>query len=243
MKPVLLVRNDPDETFGVAPGALAWGGLDLLTVNMTLAGAQLPEPPDVAGVVMFGANANVDETDRFPYLGRVRRYALEVVEARVPYLGICLGAQLLARALDRPVVPAPVREVGFEPIRPSEAAAHDPLLSLYADGDLVIQWHEDTFDLPDGAVLLATGDRIATQAFRLGHLAWGIQFHQEVDAEEYRLWVDAAEQGDVLPGAWGKSAGELRMESALHMAAHEERGRELFRRFADVVHDAQAVET
>jgi GMP synthase-like glutamine amidotransferase len=234
MKPVLLVRNDEYETFGVAPGALAAAGCDIRTVNMTAPGAEPPPLEEVAAVVTFGGTVNVDQTDRHPYLAAVRELTREAVERRVPYLGICLGSQLLARALGEPVFKAPVKEVGFTPLRPLPAAKEDRLLSLYEDGDLVFQWHEDTYDLPEGAELLATGDAVPIQAYRVGELAWGIQFHQEVDAHELRWWIDIAEAGSDLEAVWGVTAAELRAQVELHAAAHEERGRELFRRFAEV---------
>jgi GMP synthase-like glutamine amidotransferase len=237
MRPLLLVRNDEDESFGVAPGALARAGCDLCTVNMTRDGAALPPLVEIAAVVMFGGAPNVDETERLPYLAEVRAYALEAVERGVPYLGICLGSQLLARALGWDVTRSPEREIGFEPIHPTAAAAGDRLFAPYVDGDMVVQWHEDTHELPEGATLLATGDRVAVQAYRVGEAAWGIQFHQEVDATGLHAWIDAAEAETDLETTWGKSAATLRGEAHRHMAVHEERGRELFRRFAEVARE------
>ncbi len=234
MRPVVLVRNDPDESFGVAPSALSWAGCDLQTVNMTVPGAELPPHADVAGIVAFGGTANVDDIDRFPFLERVHVYVREAMRLGVPYLGICLGSQLLARAQGRSVMRAPVREIGFEPIHPTPAAGADALLSLFADGDMVFQWHEDTHDLPDRAVLLATGDRIAVQAYRVGELAWGIQFHQELDAAGLAWWLQG-DAGRDLQRTWGKSADRLVEEASHHMRAHEERGRALFSRFARIV--------
>jgi GMP synthase (glutamine-hydrolysing) len=237
VKPVLLVRNDPDETFGVAPGALAAAGCDIRSVNMTRRRAVPPPLQEVAAVVVFGGTPNVDQTDRYPYLGTVRSLVREALERGVPYLGVCLGSQILARVLGREVVRAPAREIGFEPIRPTPAAAADRLLAPYTEGDLVVQWHEDTHQLPEGATLLATGDAVEVQAYRVGDLAWGIQFHQELDAVGMRAWIDAAEgEGDLEP-AWGKSAATLRSELERHMAAHEERGRDLFRRFGEVARE------
>ncbi len=237
MKPVLLVRDDEYETFGVAPGALAAAGCDLLTVNMTAPGAEPPPLEAVAGVITFGGTVNVDQTDRHPYLAAVRELTREAVERELPYLGICLGSQLLARALGQRVYRAPVREVGFTPLRPLPAAKEDRLLSLYEDGDLVFQWHQDTYDLPEGAELLATGDAVRVQAFRVGELAWGIQFHQEVDAHELAWWIGIADAEEDLAESWGVTAAELLAQVERHAAAHEERGRELFRRFAEVVRE------
>jgi GMP synthase (glutamine-hydrolysing) len=130
------------------------------------------------------------------------------------------------------------REVGFQRIHPTEAAVDDSLLSVFADGDRVFQWHQDTFELPEGATLLATGDDVPHQAFRVGNLAWGIQFHFEVDGTELEAWLDEADSLMDLEATWGKSSEDIRLEAKEHMAAHEQRGHEVFRRFADVVRRA-----
>jgi GMP synthase (glutamine-hydrolysing) len=237
MKPVVLVRNDTYESFGLAAPALAWVGVDIATANLP-AGAELPPIGEVGGVVMFGGTQNVDQTEHFPHLARAREYSREAVDAGVPFLGICLGCQILARALGHPVSTSPVKECGFEPLRPTAEGKEDRLLSQYTDGDMVVQWHEDTFELPSGAALLASSDSVPVQAFRVGDRAWGIQFHQEVDAAEFGWWVEIADGEIDLEATWGKSADRLREESARHMAANEERGRELFRRFAEVVRES-----
>jgi GMP synthase (glutamine-hydrolysing) len=234
VKPILLVRNDPWESFGLAAPSLARAGADILTANLP-AGAELPPPDRVSGVIVFGGTVNVDQVGDHPYLATVRRYTHEVVDRGVPYLGICLGSQILARALDVPVAPGPLREVGFEEVRATEEAKEDPLLSFLGDHEMVLHWHEDTHDLPPGATLLATNDRIPVQAYRVGERAWGIQFHLEADATEFDWWLDIADAEIDLEAVWGKSADRMRSEAREHMAAHEERGREIFRRFADVV--------
>jgi hypothetical protein len=130
--------------------------------------------------------------------------------------------------------------VGFEAITPVPTAADDPLLSHYVAGDRVFQWHMDTYDLPDGATLLVMGDRVANQAFRVGAAAWGVQFHFEIDAPEIHLWLEEfAKMGD-LADEWGKSAAEVLAEADAHLAEHERKGAEVFRRFAAVARDAQA---
>ena len=129
---------------------------------------------------------------------------------------------------------ADVKEVGFEPVRPLPVAAGDPLLSIWSDGDMVFQWHQDTMALPPGAEQLATGDRIAVQAYRVGELAWATQFHFEIDAAELELWLDEASQFMDLKDVWGKSAAEIRGEAARHMADHEAKGSAMFARFAEI---------
>ena len=126
-----------------------------------------PQLGDVSGIVVFGSSYNVEHAEEHPFIDRAAAMSLEAVSRGLPVLGVCFGAQLLAWALGGEVRKAPVREIGFEPIRPSAGAATDPVLSIYDDGDHVFQWHMDTYELPDGAELLVTGDRVTNQAFRM----------------------------------------------------------------------------
>ena len=130
---------------------------------------------------------------------------------------------MLARALDAPVHAADVKEIGFEPLRPLPAADSDPLLSVWSDGDMVFQWHQDTMELPPGAEPLASGDRIPVQAYRVGALAWATQFHFEIDAAELDLWVDEASRVMDLEEVWGKSRRpDARRGRAVHGSARGE---------------------
>ncbi len=234
MKPLLFVRNDQAETFGVAPGAFASADAPVRVFD-AIGGDDAPSLDEVGGVVMFGSSYNVDETDTYPFLKTIRDLTHEALERGIPYLGVCLGAQVLSRTLDKPVSRAPIAEVGFEPIHPTATAAEDRLLAHFSDGDMVFQWHQDTFEVPDGAEVLATGDVVPAQAYRVGDRAWGTQFHFEVDATEIELWLN--DYGEGLEAAWGKSPDAVRDEVVRHLTAHEERGRELFRRFADVARE------
>jgi GMP synthase (glutamine-hydrolysing) len=234
MKPLLLIQNDPVETFGVAVRALEGAGADVVTLDATDPSAPRPSLDDLSGVVMLGGTMNVDEVDEHPFLKENRDLTREAIDRGVPYLGICLGAQMLARALDAPVWRADVKEVGFEPVRLLPAAAADPLLSAWSDGDMVFQWHQDTMAMPTGAEQLATGDRIAVQAYRVGELAWATQFHFEIDAAEIDLWLDEASQFMNLKEVWGKSPAEIRAEATRYVVEHEAKGSATFARFAEV---------
>jgi GMP synthase-like glutamine amidotransferase len=176
---------------------------------------------------------NVDQLDRYPYLLRVRQVMREAVDRGVPTLGICLGAQLLARAFGAAVTRAPVRELGFVPIWPTAAAASDPLLAGLHPGDRFFQWHQDTFDLPAGATLLATGHAIPTQAYRVGRCGWGVQFHPEVDAAEVDAWLRQA--GTTVESRWGRTSEAVRLEAITHLPAQERQAGRLFDAFARLV--------
>jgi hypothetical protein len=137
---------------------------------------------------------------------------------------VCFGSQVLAQALDAAVAKAPVREVGFVPIRPESLAATDPLLSHYADGDMVFQWHMDTFDLPAEAELLVTGDGVRHQAYRVNDRTWGVQYHLEIDRDEIESWLAAfAEEADLLP-TWGKTNEQVCAEADRHLEQHVRKG-------------------
>jgi len=232
MGPVLLIGHDPNETFGLAPRALSGRGLEILE-HRALSGPPLPPIDAVSGVVMFGGSMNVDMTDRHPFLLDERAFVRGAVDARVPFLGICLGAQMLARAMDRRVYPAGVRELAFNVLYVTPEAADDPLMSVFREGDMVFHWHEDTFETPEGATILGTGDGVHLQAFRIGDHAWGMQFHFEIDRAELELWLDAA--GEDVVRAWGKTTAQVRAEADRFLATQEERATELFGRFGDVV--------
>jgi len=232
MNPVLLIGHDGGETFGVGPRGLGEGEVDVLR-HHALEGQPLPPLDHVSGVVVFGGSMNVDMTDRYPFLAEERAFIRKAVETGVPYLGICLGSQMLARAMDRRVYPAGVRTLGFSALHLTPEAGDDPLMSVFRDSDMVFHWHEDTFELPEGATVLGTGDDVHLQAFRIGDRAWGTQFHFEVDRAEVEQWLEAA--GEDVVREWGSTTARVLEESDRHLATQERRATEVFARFADVV--------
>lgn len=229
---MLLIGHEDWETFGLAPSTLETAGLPWRE-HLSHLGATLPDLDEVSGIVLYGGVMNVDRTEDYPFLAAERSLVREAVDAGVPYLGICLGAQMLARALDHRVYPAGIREIGFHALHPTPAAADDPMLSVFGDGDRVFHWHEDTFGLPEGATLLATGDAIEMQAFRYGDAAWGVQFHVEVDRAEIDLWLKTA--GEDVVRAWGATTEQIRVQTDRFADGQEARSREVFRRFWEIV--------
>ena len=229
MKPVLCIRNDRDDTLGITEAALGEHDVPIRRLDAFDARAVWPDLEEISGLIVFGGEMNVDQVDRYPYLMTQRRLMRGAVDAGLPVLGICLGAQMLARALDARVYRAPVRELGFKPVRITEAGRQDQLLGGFSDGDRVFQWHEDTFDLPQGAELLAAGDEVPTQAFRFGTRAWGVQFHLEVDRDGVDAWLRAAEP--TLEATWKRSADEVRDELERHLKPQQQRARQLFGAF------------
>src|SRR5207302_4481386 len=106
----------------------------------------------------------------------------------------------------------------------------EPLLGAFQSGDRGSRWNEATFDLPAGAGLLASGDDVPIQAYRVGHNAWGVQFHFEVDAQGVEAWLRAAEP--TLEGVWKRTADEVRDELRMYLDAQQQRSRALLTAFA-----------
>jgi GMP synthase-like glutamine amidotransferase len=145
---------------------------------------------DVAAVIPMGGNAHAWDEDAVPLLRAERELLRDAVEAGIPVLGICLGAQVLARALGGDVRAAAEPEIGWVDIEPTGEAADDGVFRHLASPTGVYQWHYDVFEPPPGSAVLARSRLAPNQAFRVdGAAAWGIQFHPEATPELWELWI------------------------------------------------------
>jgi GMP synthase (glutamine-hydrolysing) len=176
---------------------------------------------------------NVEETDRYPALAAEREWLAEAAERDMPVLGICLGAQLLARALGAEVRPGEGPEIGFAPVEVHDPS--DPILGSLAPSTEVLHWHGDVFDLPDGAQPLASSARTEHQAFRAGN-AWGVLFHPEADLALVKTWLAVPEMIEEARAAIGnKGAAALPGRAREAEPALVERTAPGFRAFAELV--------
>ena len=164
----------------------------------------------------MGGPMNVDETQRYPFLAAEVDWIRRALDLRLPMLGICLGDQLLAKALGAKVFPNRVKEIGWYSMEMTPAAAADPLFAGCGKSLTVFQWHGDTFDLPPGAVHLAHSPLCAQQAFRAGPCAYGLQFHVEMTAAMIADWLGE-------PGNCGELAELDYIDAAAIRAATPER--------------------
>jgi GMP synthase-like glutamine amidotransferase len=196
---VLSVTHGPTVPGGVFDEAVEAAG-------HTLERWQVPDgsEPDAAeaydAVMVFGGSMHPDQDDDFHWLAHEEAFLKDVLAANVPAFGVCLGAQMLARAAGATVGPAPEPEVGWYGVTLTEDGLSDPVLGSLAPPATVFQWHHYTFSLPPGGVGLAVSP-VCLQAFRVGR-AWGIQFHAEVTLSMLRAWVEEEphdlEQPDVM---------------------------------------------
>ena len=164
------------------------------------------------------SNVAVAEADLDRLIAAADVLLREAVARNLPVLGICLGAQLLAHALGAHVGRNPVKEHGWHQLTLTEAGRADPVLAAL-EGQEVCQWHGDTFDLPPGGELLATGETCRHQAFRVGR-AYGVQFHPEVDPRILDRWLDVY-RAELPEGASQRIRLQARTRLPVAMAAAE----------------------
>ena len=186
---VLSVTHGPSVPGGIFDEAVEAAGHTLEDWPVPEGGT--PDPADSYDAVMvFGGSMHPDQDDRFHWLAHEEEFLADVLAARVPVFGVCLGAQMLARAAGASVRPASAPEIGWLDVSLTPAGSSDGVLAALPSRATVFQWHHYTFDLPQGGVELARSD-VCTQAFRLdGRPAWGIQFHAEVTLEMLSSWAD-----------------------------------------------------
>lgn len=200
MKPVIVFQQVPHESLGTLATVLADAGLSVRTIELF---RQIPDDlqlDSAAGLIVLGGPMNVDQSDRYPYLKSELGWIRQALENDLPTLGICLGSQLLAKALGASVYPNEVKEIGWYEIELTSEAAGDHLFAGCEPCQTVFQWHGDTFDLPAGAIHLARSERCHAQAFRHGSNAYGLQFHIEVTAEMIDQWLDEPNNRRELAG-------------------------------------------
>jgi GMP synthase (glutamine-hydrolysing) len=183
------------------------------------------------GLLILGGAMNAYADDACPHFPALLRLARDYAAAGKPVLGICLGGQLLARAWGAKVHVGAAPEFGVVPLKPTGAAVQDPLLADTPSPVPAMQWHEDTFDLPDGAVPLLEGGACRNQAFRVAGVVYGFQCHFEADRRDMVEW--AAYRRDVYGHT--DSAAELAAQAEAHGEAAEAFGRRVADRWLDLV--------
>jgi len=202
-----IIQNDPD----VPPGNI----VEYLTIPCRIhhpyRGDRLPELDQVRALIVMGGAMGADDGHEYPFLEDVKQLIRQAVVAGAPYLGICLGGQLLAAALGARVVSGRWEELGVLPVNLTAEGRSDQLFGGIDEHFFTFQWHHDSFDVPAGGVLLASSPGCPHQAFRVGESAWGLQFHPEVTVPIIRDWCawerEPTARTDALISAFVAGAG------------------------------------
>lgn len=197
MKKILIIVHQATSNPGLIGQRLQQSGYELDIRVPSIDDALPPTMDNHEAVVIFGGPMSANDDRSLPHIRTELDWIPVALESGKPFLGICLGAQLLARVLGATVAPHPegVREIGYFPIRAtSEGREFNSLQYVY-------HWHQEGFDLPAGAVRLAEGETFVNQAFRYGETAYGLQFHPEITKEMMQHWTTVAADQLNSPGA------------------------------------------
>ncbi len=181
MAKIYVLQHHPVENLGSIADALEGAALAWQYVRV-YDGQPVPASiKGAGGVIVMGGPMGVYQTDRYPWLGDEMRLIEDAMKSNLPVLGVCLGAQILAAALGAKVERNPNgKEIGWYPIQLSDSAKDDRLMRELPATLTPFHWHGDIFDLPPGAISLASSEKTPCQAFRHGDKAYGFQFHFEV---------------------------------------------------------------
>ena len=193
---ILAFRHVPFEDIGLIRPALEAREVQIDYADLYRNPPTCPAPASYHALIFMGGPMSAN--DDLPFIHQELGIIAAATIRRQPILGICLGAQLIARAMGARVYRNPVKEIGWYPVHFTEAAAHDPLLAGEESPQEVFQWHGETFDLPRGATHLAWSPACRNQAFHIGNTLYGFQFHPEVTPEMIADWcTQDANCGDV----------------------------------------------
>ncbi|MBT8144192.1 MAG: gamma-glutamyl-gamma-aminobutyrate hydrolase family protein [Gammaproteobacteria bacterium] len=231
---ILVFQHVPYEPLGTLDPILRDAGFRIRYVNFGREPDARPTLDGYAGLVVLGGPMNVDQVEQYPHLATEIEMLRQAHDRGMRILGICLGAQLLAKALGGHVGPAAEKEIGWYDLEMTAAAADDPVLCEFASPQPMFQWHGDQFGLPPGATGLASSKRVPCQAFRHGDHALGLQFHLEVDAQLIERWL-------TLPGYAAELAAlkdsihpdQVRADTRRHIDMLEQLSQRTFGRWVD----------
>lgn len=203
---VLVLQHIGCEHPGVFSEVMRERGVQAVAVELDRE-EPLPDWRDFDGVLAMGGPMGAGDDAEHPWLTAEKRLVREAVQAGRPFLGVCLGVQLLAAALGARVYPADRPEVGLLGVELTDEGRDDPLFAGLDQRFASLQWHGDTFDLPSGAVRLAGSPLVPNQAFRAAERAYGVQFHLEVSGEMAREWSLVPAYRDSLAETLGEARG------------------------------------
>jgi len=216
MRTAVVIRHLAFEDLGTLAPALGRRGYRVRYAEPAALDAALVR--DAGLLVTLGGPIGACDDEHYPWLANESALLAARMSAGRPTLGICLGAQLMARALGARVYPAAAQEIGYAPVTLTAAGRASPLALLEPSRVPVLHWHGDTFDLPDRVELLASTGVCANQAFRLGERVLALQFHAEVEAAALERWLIGH---TVELGLAGIDPRELREQARRHGAALE----------------------
>ncbi|MCP5463496.1 MAG: gamma-glutamyl-gamma-aminobutyrate hydrolase family protein [Deltaproteobacteria bacterium] len=189
-KKILVFQHVAYEILGTLDPLLRQAGFRIKYVNFSRDPQQSVNLSGYDGLVILGGPMNVDQTLEFPHIKTELNAIEQALKKKLPMLGICLGSQLIAKALGARVSKNPQKEIGWYSIQKTEDGVNNPVLKHINDGEQIFQWHGDTFEIPKSAKHLATSHTCPNQAYVYADNVYGFQFHLEVDQAMIERWLN-----------------------------------------------------
>lgn len=230
---ILVFQHVPYEPLGTLDPLLKEAGFRIRYVNFGREPASRPDIGRYEALIVLGGPMNSDQIDTYPNLIIEVEIIREAVERGMSVLGICLGAQLLAKALGGSVSRNADREIGWYDIELTEAGREDPVLAGFAPQQEVFQWHEDGISLPQGVACLAGSEVSPVQAFQYGDHAYGFQFHLEASQSLIERWLTVPDHQGVLAEESNIDVQAIRDRTEDAIEPLQELSRKTFSRWID----------
>jgi GMP synthase (glutamine-hydrolysing) len=219
---ILIVKHIDIEGPGSIEDFLRDTARDFFVLDLNKGGSLPVNLKEIEAVISLGGPMNVYEEEKYPFLKEEDTFIKKVLQDQIPFLGICLGSQLLAKAAGGKVTKSPRKEIGWFNIRLTEAGKIDTVFKGFPTELRVFQWHGDMFEVPKGGELLASSENCPQQAFRIGKNAYGLQFHVEVTPEIVDSWIDAYAKEDSNSPQFAKARSEfLKIKQAYNAQARQ----------------------
>ena len=177
---VLVLQHAQPEHPGLILDSLRDVGAQVETIRTDLGQPAPPSLGNYAGLIIMGGPQSVYEEGKYPYLRAEKQLARQAIDNNIPLLGVCLGSQVIADVLGSGVHPGPAPELGWKPVKRSEQAANNPVLSALPETFTPLHWHGDVYDLPKGATPIGSSDMTATQGFTYNQNVYALLFHLEM---------------------------------------------------------------
>jgi GMP synthase (glutamine-hydrolysing) len=190
MKEVLVFQHDPFEDLGFFSEVLEKQRTVYRVLRLFHGEMPAEDWERIGALIILGGPMSVNDEEEYPFLRWEKRIIRAAIDEAVPVVGICLGAQLIAATLGTLVYHGRVKEIGWSPISITPHGQVDSLLGYLPENATVFQWHGDGFELPAGAIRLASSVNYKNQAFRVGKNIYALQFHLEVTPPMIARWID-----------------------------------------------------
>ncbi len=231
---ILVFQHVPFEPLGTLDPLLKESGFRIRYVNFGREPESRPALDKYEALIVLGGPMSSYQIETYPNLITEVEIIREAVDSNMSVLGICLGAQLLAKSLGGSVSRNEVREIGWHDVDLTAAGARDPVLSSFAARQQVFQWHEDGMSLPPGADCLAGSEASPVQAFRYGEHAYGFQFHLEASGDLIERWLTVPDHQTTLEDELGRIDVEtIRRQTSESIGSLQDLSRKTFARWIE----------